>query len=480
MNVVSTSMFSQNKEREFPLHCIPQVIKNAIIGVSSKTKAPLPLIFASAMAPVSLLCQGLIDIHPAKDVKLPVSCNFCTVAESGERKSTVDKFFMSPIYDYEQQALSQYEHSMIEFTQELDTWTIELNALKNILKTLIKRNKPTDEIKQRIKLHWTIKPQSPNLIKLVANDITPAALQHLLYTGGGSISLHSAEGDIILGGQAIQNLGLLNDLWDGSPVSVIRRQTESYTINNARLSANIMVQDAPLRKYFRRSQEQARGSGFLSRFFFSRPESTIGSRIGHTLDNYHELLSMYHFRITELLNSYTEKVNKNEQSDREILKFTPEAALRWKDMCDYFEEQMSERGSYYYLRDFASKESNKLARLSALFHYFNGDEGDIPEQTLLDAQKISEWYLNEALYLFETIPEQPQYIQDGEMLWEWLNDRFLDNQGEPLMRSWISPRVPNKLRQPGRLEPALQYLVKNKLIYLWYSGRRQFISPLGY
>lgn len=137
------------------------------------------------MAPVSLLCQGLIDIHPAKDVKLPVSCNFCTVAESGERKSTVDKFFMSPIYDYEQQALSQYEHSMIEFTQELDTRTIELNALKNILKTLIKRNKPTDEIKQRIKLHWTIKPQSPNLIKLVANDITPAALQHLLYTGGG-------------------------------------------------------------------------------------------------------------------------------------------------------------------------------------------------------------------------------------------------------------------------------------------------------
>lgn len=68
-----------------------------------------------------------------------------------------------------------------------------------------------------------------------------------------------------------------------------------------------MVQDAPLRKYFSRAQQQARGSGFLARFFFARPESAIGTRTGHTLENYQQLLAPYHQRIRALLEAYTEQ-----------------------------------------------------------------------------------------------------------------------------------------------------------------------------
>lgn len=479
MRSIYSQINSHGKE-QFPLHCVPEIIRNAITGVASKTKAPLPLIFASAMAPVSLICQGLIDISPAENLTFPVSCNFCTVAESGERKSTVDKLFMVSIHDYERRARLRYERELREYHLELDTWKAELSGLKNALKKNVRKNQSTEDIKKRIKIHWEDEPQIPTQLQLVASDITPAALQYLLYTGGGALLLHAAEGDIILGGQAIQNLGLLNDMWDGAPFTVSRRQSESFTVTGARLSASLMVQDAVLQKYFRRSQEQARGSGFLARFFFSRPESTIGSRTGPVLENYQDLLTPYHQSLRQLLEEYVQKTLKKEPEQRKVLTFTPEAEIRWRDICGYFEQEMAEGGEYYCLRDFASKESNKVARLAALFHYINGDEGGIPEDTLLNAQRVSEWYLHQALSLFGGEPQQPQYIQDAELLWAWLHERFLDNNGQALTRSWVSPRVPNKLRQPGRLEPALQHLHSTCRITLWHDKKTKLITPYGY
>ncbi|KLP44168.1 hypothetical protein ABR36_05890 [Enterobacter ludwigii] len=465
---------------QFPLESVPDLIREAIIGAASKTKAPLPLIFASAMAPVSLLCQGLTDVSPAEGLTFPVSCNFCTIAESGERKSTVDKLFMAPIHEFEHEAGIRYGNAIQQYETEQEIWEEELRALKSNLNKQVKKNQPTEEIKESIRAHRETIPQEPFRIQLLASDITPAALQFQLHKGGGSMALHSAEGDIILGGQAIQNLGMLNDLWDGAPFTVTRRSSESFTVHDARLSASLMVQDAPLRKYFSRAQQQARGSGFLARFFFARPESAIGTRTGHTLENYRQLLAPYHGRLGALLEAYLAETAKNVPSGRQKLTFTPEAQLRWMDMCDYFERQMAENGSYYHLRDFASKEGNKVARLAALFHYFSGAKGDIPEATVMQAQKISEWYLNEALALFGPVPEVPQHIQDAELLWKWLHEHFIDNNGQPLERSWASPRVPNKLREPGRLRPALEYLCQIQRITFWRDHKTTLIAPYGW
>lgn len=464
----------------FPLQSVPGLIREAIIGVSSKTKAPLPLIFASAMAPVSLLCQGLINVTPGEDMTLPVSCNFCTVAESGERKSTVDKLFMAPVHEYEREAGALYEKAMQQYETELEIWKEELKALKSVLHKKTKNNQSREEIKELIRVHQKNRLLEPLQVRLLGSDITPAALQFQLYKGGGSMALHSAEGDIILGGQAIQNLGLLNDLWDGTPFTVSRRCSESFNVRDARLSASLMVQDAPLRKYFKRAQQQARGTGFLARFFFARPESAIGTRTGHTLENYRQLLVPYHQRLRQLLDSYTHATEQKASLRRQKLTFTPEAQLQWVNMSERLEREMSENGHYYSLRDFASKEGNKVARLAALFHYFSGDEGDIPEKTLRNAQQVSEWYLNEALFLFGSKPEQPQHVQDAELLMAWLHERFLDNNGQPLARSWISPRVPNQLRRPGRLQPSLEHLRDTYRISIALNGRTMLVAPYGF
>lgn len=465
---------------QFPLESVPNLIREAIIGTASKTKAPLPLIFASAMAPVSLVCQGLTDVSPAEGLTFPVSSNFLTVAESGERKSTVDKIFMAPIHEFEREAGIRYGNTIQQYETEREIWEEVLKALKSNLNKQVKNKQPTEEIKESIREHRETIPQEPFRIQFLASDITPAALQFQLHKGGGSTGLHSAEGDIILGGQAIQNLGLLNDLWDGASFTVSRRCSESFSVHGARLSANLMVQDAPLRKYFKRAQQQARGSGFLARFFIARPDSTIGTRTGSTLEGYQQLLAPYHRRMQQLIEDYAHKTETKPLSDRQKLTFTPEAQLQWGDIGEYLEREMAENGRYYSLRDFASKEGNKVARLAALFHYFNGDEGGIPKKTLLDAQKVSEWYLNEALCLFGTQPEQPQHVQDADLLWRWLHERFMDNNGQPITRSWMSPRVPNQLRMPGRLQPALEHLQSNYRVAIAHNGRTMLIAPYNF
>lgn len=66
-----------------------------------------------------------------------------------------------------------------------------------------------------------------------------------------------------------------------APFTVSRRTSESFTVHGARLSASLMVQDAPLRKYFSRAQQQARGSGFLARFFL--PVQKVPSEPGQAI-----------------------------------------------------------------------------------------------------------------------------------------------------------------------------------------------------
>lgn len=471
-----SSYFPPAVPNVIPYQRMPLKLSNAIWSIQNKTKAPLPLVVAAALTPVALVCQGLIDVSPAEDLVFPVSCNFCTVAESGERKSTVDKLFMAPIYDYERSASMQHQEDLQLYALNQETWNVEFKALKSQLSKQTKKDQPTDAIKARLITHQRNEPKPPTRVQLLANDITPAALQYLLHSGGGSLALHSAEGDILLSGQALQNLGLLNDLWDGASFSVTRRQSESFTVHDARLSTSLMVQAAVLDKYLKHSMEQARGSGFLARYFFAAPQSTIGTRVGYTMENYQRHVAPYHQRLEQLLVQYTDKLAMGDKS-RITLNFTPEAQCCWENLCGNIERQLLPGGDYFAIRDFASKEGNKVARLAALFHYFNGDEGDIPLHTVEAALAICQWYLNEALRLFAPAPVEPQHVLDANLLSQWLHERFQDSNGQPMTRSWMRSRVPSALRQPGRLGPALDYLHYNRRVHIWREGNKTYISP---
>ncbi|QTF10217.1 DUF3987 domain-containing protein [Brenneria izadpanahii] len=472
--LANTNMVAPNSHLEnptFPSEKIPDVLRDAISAVSSKTQAPIPLIFASAMAPIALLAQGMIDVSPKDGLTFPVSCNFLTVAESGERKSTVDKIFMQPIHEHEKIAYLKHQEDLKKYKFELDIWEMELSAIKNNLKNNTRKKLPTDDVKAQLMEHFQNEPQLPRKVQLLANDITPAALQHLLHTGGGSLALHSSEGGEIINSQAFKNLALLNELWDGMPISVTRRHSESYKIFGSRLSANIMVQNAPLHKYLKHAHEQVRGSGFLARFFFSFPISTIGTRIGNMNNNYHNLILPYYSRLNQMLNHYLGTLT-SKNKNRTLLHFSPDAKNRWIYLCDQIERRVGVNGDYFSIRDFASKEGNKIARMAALFHYFSNEDGDITLENVENAVAVCQWYLSEALRI---LTPEPQYISDANVLYEWLIERFHMNNFQPIKKNHIRQYGPNSLRQYTRFESALRYLHDTGKIQVAPYGKTIFV-----
>ena len=66
-------------------------IDNLIAEVELITQAPRPIIFASILSVLSSTIQGMLDIQINSKLVTPTSLFILTIAESGERKSTVAK-----------------------------------------------------------------------------------------------------------------------------------------------------------------------------------------------------------------------------------------------------------------------------------------------------------------------------------------------------------------------------------------------------
>ena len=58
---------------------------------------------SSALGALSLTGQAYVDVKRAEGLTGPTSLFLLTIADSGERKSTCDKFFTEPIRNYERQ-----------------------------------------------------------------------------------------------------------------------------------------------------------------------------------------------------------------------------------------------------------------------------------------------------------------------------------------------------------------------------------------
>lgn len=95
-------------DREFPIHVLPARVGHAIYEVVQQTQAPLPMVAAEMLGVISLVCQNRIDVCRLNNLRSPTSLFIVTIAESGERKSTVSKLLMKPIYQLEERLFDLY------------------------------------------------------------------------------------------------------------------------------------------------------------------------------------------------------------------------------------------------------------------------------------------------------------------------------------------------------------------------------------
>ena len=411
----------------YPVDAMPEIIRAAVEEVTGFVKAPFPLAASSALGAVSLAIQPYCNMERAEQLTSPIGLYLLSLADSGERKTTLDNYFTKSIRQYEAEQRELAAPLLKDYAAEIAAWNAEREGILSAIKDFGKKSKDAGKLRDDLIELERNKPEPPRIPRLILGDETPENLAYTLAKNWPSAGVVSSEAGVVFGAHGMgkdsvmRNLALLNVLWDGGSLSIGRRTSESFTVQGARLTVALQIQEATMRAFFDKSGALARGTGFLARFLVSWPESTQGYRPFTDAPDTWPKLAAFKRRITEILNTPA-PLNDQGELEPAMLKFTPAAKAAWITFHDTLEAELRSGGELYDVRDVASKTADNASRLAALFHVFTkGMGGAVDVDSFEGASRIALWHLSEARRFFGELA-LPAELANAARLDAWLID----------------------------------------------------------
>ncbi|WP_258089422.1 YfjI family protein [Serratia liquefaciens] len=448
----------------FPLKAFPQLLRETILDVHECTQAPVPLIASSVISALSLSCQGLIDIKVNDTVVSPVSLFLLVIANSGERKTTVDRMVLKPLYQHDARSISQSEEMGKDYEIEQQVWNEKQKAILNLIRKKTIKGQCTDELSQRLRMLRVEKPEPPKTRKCIYNNVTPEALQIAMHNHSPHAGLIADEGANVLDRKVMNDLSFINSMWDGVSFHIERKTTPSFTIANGRITLSVMVQKKPFDLYLKRQGERARGSGFFARclpVLIDERLTTQGDRFIKEYSNDRKFLEGFYQRINEIL---TEGVEHDALTQRMCLSFEPSAQYAWENIYNEIESRIGPDEEYANMNDFASKLANNVARLAALLSFFSEGGGLVKINYVDSAWLLCEWYMQQAVNIFGN--------EDGyyeTLLLSWLHREYSRTEQSYVKYNDIRRLGPNVLRKGKLLDRVIDSLEREEAIEIDYS-----------
>lgn len=463
----------------YPLDALPDTLRAAVSEVHGFVKAPVPLVAGSALSALSVAVQAHIDVQRAERLDGPVSLYLLSVADSGERKSTVDRFFSSAIQDYEREQAEVIASALAEAEAELAAWNAKREGLLGAIRAAKQKGSDTRTLERDLADLQHDKPENVRVPRLLMGDETPENLAWTLARGWPSGGVLSAEAGVIFGAHGMgrdsvmRNLALLNILWDGGELRVGRRTSESFTVRGARLTVGLQVQESTLAAFFERAGGLARGTGFLARFLMAWPESTQGFRPFTEPPANWPHLANFHRRIEALLNA-PPPLEDDGTLRPARLTLTPEAQSAWIAFHDAIEGELRNGGELYDVRDVAAKCADNAARLAAVFHAFEADtQTPVNAEAFAGASRVAAWHLHEARRFFGELA-LPVELTDAGRLDAWLLG-YCDRNRTKTVPTREAQRM-GPVRDKNRLSTAVLALEELDRLRLTKTGRRKHLE----
>ena len=445
----------------YPTTALPETILRAIKEVQQFVQAPIPLVAASALSALSVAIQAYVDVQRGDKLVGPTGLFMLTIADSGERKTSCDNYFLEAIKEYETKQLEDAKPLIQEYLAESHSWEATKKGVTSKIQQLAKQGKSTQAENRRLVEIQADEPIEPKIPTLLYVDATPEALMYKLWKSwpvGGVISSEAGNvfGSHGMGSDSVmRNLSMYNELWSGSTIKIDRRGSDSYTLQDARLSMGLMVQEAPLRSFFDKSGGLARGSGFIARFLISWPKSTAGTRLYVEAPRDWPALNQFNKRIGSILNNQA-PLSEVGILEPKLMGFTPEAKCLWVKFHNDVEIELLPDGQMAELKDIASKAADNVARLACLFHVFeNSVETPIGKESVIQAGQLVTWHLHEARRFIGRmfLPREQSNAVDLD---RWLVNYCNQNKTESVPRTIIQQyATPIKLRTGSILDAAL-------------------------
>lgn len=466
----------------YPLDALPETIGAAVREVVGFVQCPVALGACSALSVVSTVGQGLVDVRRAAKLEGPTSLFLLAVADSGERKTTVDGFFSKPVQQWEAERAEAAKPELNRFRSEDEAWAAKKSGLLTAIKDTAKAGKPTGSLEQNLIDLESNKPEPPKVPRLLYGDATPEALAHRLaheWPVGGVLS---SEAGAVFGSHgmksdsAMRNMAMLNSLWGAEPLTVDRRsENGSFTLRGARLTMGLAVQSETVRAFLDGSKGLARGIGWLARFLVAWPESTQGGRMFKDPPEHWPCLAKFHRRLGALLD-HPLAFNDRGELEPETLELSPEAKAVWVAFHDDVEAELKPGREMAEARDVASKAADNAARLAGLFRLFENDPGGtIGADHMRRAAAVAGWHLYEARRFLGEIA-LPVQLSSAAKLDAWLLEHCRQNRVEEISTRDAQRLGPNCTREKGALVGALQELTEAGRVQIVESKRRRLVK----
>lgn len=400
----------------YPVEVMGNILSGAALALHRSVQAPLAICAQSVLAGACLAVQGLADVV-LDGRRMPLSCFFLAIGESGERKSAVDTEALREHRAYQGELEISYRKACRIFENE------DL-AYKKAREAELKRAK-TYETKKTALDSLGDPPEAPPIPRLTAGEPTLEGLFKLLQNGRPTIGLFSDEAGTFIGGHALNEdnrlkmAAGLSSLWDGKPLDRVRGGEGASGLRGRRLCAHLMAQPGVAAKLF--ADGLLIEQGLVSRLLACFPESTRGTRqyngINLTAD---QSMQTYHDRIRYLL----QRPLPTETDDPKVLaprniSPTADAKSLWIEFYNHVEQQLSDESQLGCISGFGNKLPEHALRLAGVLSVFDDPDAATIDRPHMEAGiELAQFYVSEALRLFHSGIRDAK-LEMAEKLLKW-------------------------------------------------------------
>lgn len=373
-------------------------LRNAAEAIQLRTQAPAAICAQAVLGAATLAVQAQHDVALPSG-RRPLTEMFVTIAESGERKSSVDRIALAPVYRLEERWRQDREAAATSYANDREAWQAARESAKKTHKG--------DRAAIRNALDAAgPEPKAPPQAMLLVADPTPEALVLHLRDSRPWAGIFTAEGGVLIGGAAfsdesrLRTGALFNTLWDGEPIRRTRVLTGTAFLPGRRCSAHVMMQRVVADRLL--GDAELDGIGLLARTLIVAPESTAGTRIfRETPPKCVEVLHAYSDRLTLLLeHPPVTAPDTTDVLDPPPLPLSPDARALWVRFYNSTEGDLAEGGALHSVRAFGAKLAEHAGRLATVLAvYANPDAAEVDGEAMACGIALAQHYAAEMLRL---------------------------------------------------------------------------------
>ena len=385
----------------FPVEQLPPVLRDFAQAVAENIQVSVDMPSLQVLAVMALCLQGKFIINPKPGWVEPLNLYAVTVARPSDRKSPTVQACTRHLREWVREENAQRRPLVDEYNMKRAILTKRITGMiEQASKPTAKGKTGTDDIVEAQYQLADLEREEVKYLRLLADDVTPEALISLMADNNGRMAIVSDEGGIfdIAAGRYSDRVNLDGFLkaYSGTAIQIDRKGRASENIDHPALTMSLTVQPAVLEAIM--GNGEFSGRGFLARFLYSLPVSTVGHRGYETGRVPLEVETAYNQLQDALLAI-------EDTGEARVIKLSSEAHSESKRFFEALEPRLL--NDLEEIEEWAGKYHGQIMRIAGIIHCCLYGREAAKEPVSLDtiqrAEAIGEYFLEHAQAAFRVM-----------------------------------------------------------------------------